>query len=648
MKAVCIGIVVYTEPERLRATLASVTAHTGRPHELVLLPDGPDPACSDVLAMMGDLIQSGTSEALGSPACFNRLVSEVTADVYVLLESGCVVGPAWLDNLLAALAADPRNGLAGPSTNSAWNAQGAFPRDAGTLAEVARTAQEAAARFHGRVRTLEPLYSLADFCYAVRREVIDAVGAADEGYGLGPCWEMDYNIRAARAGWHGVWACAAYVYRAPFTARRRREEAARFEASKRRYQDKFCGARLRGDKKDYRAHCRGDACPNFAPSSLITFRREWPVRSAPHAQLAAAGAATHTIVSRNATVTEQRSVLPTTVSVQQEPLATCIMPTNNRRGFVAQAIRVFLRQDYANCELLVVDDGTDAVADCIPEHHRIRYLRLDRKLSLGAKRNFACGQARGEFIIHWDDDDWYPSWRVRAQVHTLLERSADVCGSSRACFYDPIADRAWDYQYRGPGGPWVAGSTLAYRRRFWERNGFADLQIGEDSRFVWSAEVNAVADMAEPMLCVATVHKGNTSRKETHGAFWRPLASTQVRRVLGDERYAYLGAAALAEPKTLPLVSCIMPTYNRRFFLPLGLQLFLAQDYPNKELIIVDDGSDCVADVVKNIPAVHYARLPTRSSIGAKRNFACQLARGTLIAHWDDDDWYAADRLRYQ
>jgi glycosyltransferase involved in cell wall biosynthesis len=40
--------------------------------------------------------------------------------------------------------------------------------------------------------------------------------------------------------------------------------------------------------------------------------------------------------------------------------------------------------------------------------------------------------------------------------------------------------------------------------------------------------------------------------------------------------------------------------------------------------------------------------LPRRTSIGAKRNLACQHARGEIIAHWDDDDWYAPDRLRYQ
>ena len=64
--------------------------------------------------------------------------------------------------------------------------------------DATRGRAEASRRAGTAVRTLEPLYSLADFCYGVRREVIEAIGLADEGYGLGPCWEMDYNIRAAR------------------------------------------------------------------------------------------------------------------------------------------------------------------------------------------------------------------------------------------------------------------------------------------------------------------------------------------------------------------------------------------------------------------------------------------------------------------
>ena len=94
-------------------------------------------------------------------------------------------------------------------------------------------------RFGRATRTLAPLHSLGEFCYVVRRAVIEAIGAADEAYGDGPCWEMDYNIRAARAGFHGLWVCASYVYRLPWSDSRREIEAQRFEASKRRYQDQF-------------------------------------------------------------------------------------------------------------------------------------------------------------------------------------------------------------------------------------------------------------------------------------------------------------------------------------------------------------------------------------------------------------------------
>jgi len=615
---ICIGIYVHAEPDRLHATLFTLKANTSQPFELVLLPDGPDEITRRSLAALGDLTLLGTPEPRGTAACFNRLTAG-DADVFVLLESGAQVGPGWLDHLLAALAADPRNGLAGPTTNHAWNEQGVYPKSGGTADQIAATAAEAVRRFGDEVRTLEPLYSLADFCYAVRREVIEAVGAADEGYGLGPCWEMDYNIRAARAGWRGVWACAAYVHRAPFTTRRRLEEARRFEFSKRRYQDKFCGARLRGEKSDYRSHCRGDACSNFAPGALIELKRQLPLTPA-----------------------------STIVDVQpiESPLVSCIMPTCNRRSFVPQAIRCFLRQDYPNAELVIVDDGPDPIADLLPDDERIRYFQLDQKQKIGTKRNYACEQARGEFIVHWDDDDWYPQGRISRQIASLNGRGFDICGSSRLYFLDADKDQWWEYRYNGSMPKWVAGSTLAYRKSFWARHKFPEIQIGEDWSFVWNSTRSTIHDLGDPSLCVATVHARNTSRKVI-GCAWHAQLSGHVHALMGDDFYFYCCTNA-SDQTTMPKVSCIMPTYNRRRFVRYALDLFQQQDYPNRELIVVDDGSDPIGDLVEGLANVRYLRLSHRASIGEKRNLACQHATGELVAHWDDDDWYSSDRLRYQ
>lgn len=669
MTKVCIGVNVHAEPERLHATLASLRANTPPGVELLLLPDGPDAKTDAVLSSLVGIQQSGTFEPMGAAASFNRLAAATGADVLVLLESGLLVSPRWLDFLLAALEENGQHGLAGPSTNQCWNEQGAFPSAGGSPSDVARVARVAARCFGGEVRQLAPLYSLADFCYAVRREVVEAVGAADEGYGVGPCWEMDYNVRAERAGFRGVWACSSYVWRAPFTARRRADEGRLFEVNKRRYQDKFCGARLRGEKDDYRPHCRGDACANFAPLAFIQLN----TRASAHASVTSVTVAaletshssqTHALTHEELHTDAEPLVVEPHVSsathtssieahaefvMADAPLVTCIMPTADRRMFVPQAVRCFLRQDYPNAELLILDDGVDPVDDCIPSSERVRYVRLGQKLSVGAKRNLACERAGGSLIIHWDDDDWYPTWRVSAQVKALSEDGADICGTSQLLYYEAASGRAWRYAYGGGRSPWVAGNTLAYRRSFWERHRFPEVRVGEDTRFVWGATSARVRDLAEPSLCVATVHAANTSPKSTDGCYWLPHRVEEVRGLLGDDLHFYRTASlSVSGSHEWPHVTCIMPTCDRRAFIPLALENFRRQDYPNKELVIVDDGGDAIGDLVINQPDVRYIRLAMRTTIGGKRNLACRQPRGQIIAHWDDDDWYAPDRLRYQ
>jgi glycosyltransferase involved in cell wall biosynthesis len=97
-----------------------------------------------------------------------------------------------------------------------------------------------------------------------------------------------------------------------------------------------------------------------------------------------------------------------------------------------------------------------------------------------------------------------------------------------------------------------------------------------------------------------------------------------------------------------PLVSCIMPTAQRPQFVPLAVHYFLRQTYGNRELIVIDDGAEGVNWLLPPIPSIRYYRLERRANIGVKRNIACDLAKGDIIAHWDDDDWTAPSRLSFQ
>ena len=99
---------------------------------------------------------------------------------------------------------------------------------------------------------------------------------------------------------------------------------------------------------------------------------------------------------------------------------------------------------------------------------------------------------------------------------------------------------------------------------------------------------------------------------------------------------------------SIPLVSCLMPTRDRRKFVPRAVEHFLRQTHPRRELVVVDDGQRPVEDLLPPDPRIRYHRVERPMMLGAKRNLACSLAAGELLAHWDDDDWMADHRLSAQ
>ena len=218
--------------------------------------------------------------------------------------------------------------------------------------------------------------------------------------------------------------------------------------------------------------------------------------------------------------------------------ASCILPTSDRGALLPGALACFLLQEPHDAELLVLDDGAVPVGDLLPSDPRIRYFREERRLSVGAKRNRLCALARGDVIVHWDDDDYYAPWRLRYQVDALLASEADACGLDRVLFHQPDEDRWWEYRYPPTSRAWLHGATLAYRKSFWRSHPFADVRIGEDTRFVWSAGARLLA-LPDSTFYVGRIHAGNTSPKRTRDPRWRALP--RGADPVPEARRAFLG-----------------------------------------------------------------------------------------------------------
>ena len=96
--------------------------------------------------------------------------------------------------------------------------------------------------------------------------------------------------------------------------------------------------------------------------------------------------------------------------------------------------------------------------------------------------------------------------------------------------------------------------------------------------------------------------------------------------------------------KKRPLASCVCVTWDRPQLIEELLYCFLAQDYQNKELIIVNDQKGIVYKY--DDPRVRIYNLDERfPSLGAKRNYTRGLTKGDFIFIMDDDDLYYSNHL---
>ena len=136
------------------------------------------------------------------------------------------------------------------------------------------------------------------------------------------------------------------------------------------------------------------------------------------------------------------------------------------------------------------------------------------------------------------------------------------------------------------------------------------------------------------------------------------LARRMSRHTGTARRGASSGRAHAAIPDTTrqdeadaPLVSVIIPTYNRERLLERAIRSVLTQSYRTFEVIVVDDGStDGTADMVaqSDDPRLRLLVQDRNMGVAAARNRGMRHAKGRFIAFLDSDDEWAAEKLRLQ
>ena len=117
--------------------------------------------------------------------------------------------------------------------------------------------------------------------------------------------------------------------------------------------------------------------------------------------------------------------------------ALCVSKLSSLQ-LLRRAVECFERQDWPSerRELLLLFDSASSSAAAVAEEWGqrcgVRLLAVDesrQSLSLGELRQLSVEAAKGEYIVQWDDDDWYHSSRITRQMEAVAQGGNDCVAS---------------------------------------------------------------------------------------------------------------------------------------------------------------------------------------------------------------------------
>lgn len=110
-------------------------------------------------------------------------------------------------------------------------------------------------------------------------------------------------------------------------------------------------------------------------------------------------------------------------------MISIVTPTYNRKEMLHQMIESIRMQTYQDFEIIVIDDnstdGTEKFIARYKEDKRIRYYRNPQNMGPGYNRNFGYKQAKGQYVVFVDDDDYYTDVSFFADAVRVFDENSD-------------------------------------------------------------------------------------------------------------------------------------------------------------------------------------------------------------------------------
>lgn len=194
------------------------------------------------------------------------------------------------------------------------------------------------------------------------------------------------------------------------------------------------------------------------------------------------------------------------------PTVSVLTPTHNRNEFISQYLKILRNQNYkGKMEIIIADDSDESIKDLLGSDEIIKYFYFKEKKSLGFKRNFLAEKSKGDILIHFDDDDYYPPDRISYAVEMLMKNNTLLAGSSQCFFYNTFAGKIF------VSGPFsenhATAATFAYLKEYIKNHQFNDNDWAQEEPAFTNKFSEPLIQLNPQKTILAIWHKNNTFDK---------------------------------------------------------------------------------------------------------------------------------------
>ncbi len=320
-----------------------------------------------------------------------------------------------------------------------------------------------------------------------------------------------------------------------------------------------------------------------------------------------------------------------------KPLVSVIIPAHNGAPYLAEAIQSVLNQTYPYFEIWVIDNGsTDQTAQIAKSFPQVHYRYLETA-NTGYARNEGITQARGSFFAFLDQDDIWTPDKLEKQVSFLEQNptaSAVVCQQKMVLQPGHTKPHWLKKEFLETAQPAYLPSALLVKRTTLEQTGLFDPTFSLTSDVAWffKAKHSGIDPFLLPeVFLIRRIHNDNASHR-----------CAKLQKEL-------LSAIHSSLQERRKKISIIIAVWNGENYLREAIESALAQDYPNKEIIVVNDGStDSTQRIIDSFGYRIRSIFQPNQGLGAARNAGIRASTGTYLAFLDHDDLWEKRKLSSQ